>query len=55
MLFIYLHSIDPYMAGAPLDIEIVSDKRANYHLDGEIGQTQYTQIHTLVQTNHNRT
>jgi hypothetical protein len=27
--FIYLRSIDPYMAGRPVDIEIVSDKRTN--------------------------
>jgi hypothetical protein len=43
------------MAGAPVDIEIIGDKRANYHLDGPIGQTQYTQLHTLVKTSHNTT
>jgi hypothetical protein len=47
-LFIYLHSTDPYIACAPVDIEIVVDKRANHHLDGQIGQTQYTELHTLV-------
>jgi hypothetical protein len=42
------------MAGAAVDIEIVGDKRSDHHLDGQIGQTQYTQLHTLVQASHNR-
>jgi hypothetical protein len=33
-LFVYLHSIDPYMAGAQVGIEAVGDKRVNHHLDG---------------------
>jgi hypothetical protein len=28
--FIYFHSIDPYMAGTPVAIEIVSDKKTNH-------------------------
>jgi hypothetical protein len=27
------------MAGAPVGIKIVGDKRADHHLDGQIGQT----------------
>lgn len=29
-LFIYLHSIDPYMVGTPVDIEIVGGKSTNH-------------------------
>jgi hypothetical protein len=28
--FIYLHSLDPYMAGIPVDIEIVNDNKTSH-------------------------